>query len=250
MNCASASVNRHLVVIGGAGYPPSAIERFGNWAGPKKDNHILIIDWADPYEADEDIPIEHLLLPYSNRVEKAPAAAELSTKKETLLSQLKRATGVFFTGGTQTRIMEVFEDAEIRQAAIDRFRSGAVFGGTSAGLAIMSATMLTGAGDFGVIDSKEVGVAPGLGLINNVILDQHFVRRKRLNRLISLMTSSRERYGIGVDEDTAVAIENGSSVEVMGSGTVVLFEQTPTARKLEISLFTDGDKFRIEGNLP
>jgi cyanophycinase len=160
-------------------------------------------------------------------------------EKASALGQLSRATGVFFTGGDQARIMDVLADRELLAAVKARFAAGAVFGGTSAGAAVMSARMITGEGDFTVIDGDEVEQRPGLGFVEGVIVDQHFVKRQRENRLFGLVLKHPEERGVGIDEDTALLVTGGRYAEVVGRGPVVLVDAKGPDR-LEITLLRAG----------
>lgn len=110
------------------------------------------------------------------------------------------------------------------------YSRGMPFGGTSAGASIMSATMLTGEGGEGEIHDEEkvnwnfviadrVGTSVGLGLVTDLVIDQHFSQRSRFNRLLSVMssTSCTEKYGLGIDEGVAVLITNGVTIEVISA---------------------------------
>jgi cyanophycinase len=152
---------------------------------------------------------------------------------------LARATGVFFTGGDQARIMDVLADAALLTALKARFAAGVAFGGTSAGAAVMSARMITGEGDFTVIDGDEVEVRPGLGLVEGVIVDQHFVTRQRENRLFGLVLKHPGERGVGIDEETALLVSGGRYAEVVGKGPVMLVDAKGPDR-LEITLLRAG----------
>jgi cyanophycinase len=138
---------------------------------------------------------------------------------------LSRATGVFFTGGDQNRVMDVLADAPLLAALKARYAEGVVFGGTSAGTALISDPMITGEGDLTVIDGDKVGARPGLGLLPGVILDQHFIERARYNRLFGLVLRQPGLRGVGIDEDAALLVKNGRFAEVVG-GPVVLVDAT------------------------
>ena len=155
------------------------------------------------------------------------------------LSQLGAATGVFFSGGDQARIMDVLADAELLRAVRERHARGVVFGGTSAGAAVMSLRMITGEGDFTVIDGAKVVVREGLGLLPGVIVDQHFVRRQRENRLFGLVLQQRGERGVGIDEDTALLVAGGRHAEVVGKGPVMLVDATGPDQ-LRITLLRTG----------
>jgi cyanophycinase len=121
-----------------------------------------------------------------------------------------------------------------------RHAQGVVFGGTSAGAAVMSRRMITGEGDFGVIDGREVDVREGLGLLPGVIVDQHFVRRQRENRLFGLVLLHPEERGVGIDEDTAILVSGGRLAEVVGRGPVLLVDAIGRDR-LQLTLVRAGE---------
>jgi cyanophycinase len=155
------------------------------------------------------------------------------------LAQLAAATGVFFSGGDQARIMDVLADAALLRAVRERYAQGVAFGGTSAGAAVMSQRMITGEGDFTVIDGDKVGVREGLGLLPGAIVDQHFVKRQRENRLFGLVLKHPGERGVGIDEDTALLVVAGRHGEVVGKGPVVLVDAAG-ADRLEVTLLRSG----------
>jgi cyanophycinase len=245
---ADAPPGSRLVIVGGGDRPPEALARFVDWAGGAS-SRILVIPWAsgEPAESCEAILSE--LRPHAPGEATCGAHATLDAhgkaaplgeaEKASALGQLSRATGVFFTGGDQARIMDVLADRELLAAVKARFAAGAVFGGTSAGAAVMSARMITGEGDFTVIDGDEVEQRPGLGFVEGVIVDQHFVKRQRENRLFGLVLKHPEERGVGIDEDTALLVTGGRYAEVVGRGPVVLVDAKGPDR-LEITLLRAG----------
>jgi cyanophycinase len=247
-SAADAPPGSRLVIVGGGDRPPEALARFVDWAGGAS-SRILVIPWAsgEPAESCEAILSE--LRPHAPGEATCGAHATLDAhgkaaplgeaEKASALGQLSRATGVFFTGGDQARIMDVLADRELLAAVKARFAAGAVFGGTSAGAAVMSARMITGEGDFTVIDGDEVEQRPGLGFVEGVIVDQHFVKRQRENRLFGLVLKHPEERGVGIDEDTALLVTGGRYAEVVGRGPVVLVDAKGPDR-LEITLLRAG----------
>ncbi len=99
-----------------------------------------------------------------------------------------------------------------------RHAEGVVFGGTSAGAAVMSLRMITGEGDFTVIDGDQVEVRAGLGLLPGVIVDQHFVKRQRENRLFGLVLKHPDERGVGIDEGTALLVDERAAGRGGGHG--------------------------------
>jgi cyanophycinase len=219
--------------------------RFVDWAGGPSGARLLVVPWAtsEPQESFEALRQD--LAPFAPQaIEAAPARPLTAAGKTVFLGQLRRATGVFFTGGDQARIMDVLRDAELMAAVRERYRAGVVFGGTSAGAAVMSERMITGEGDFTVIDAAKVEVRPGLGLLGGVIVDQHFVKRQRENRLFGLVLAHPEERGLGIDEDTALLVEDGRA-EVVGSSVVVLVDAGADKDTLQLRLVRPGQGFLV-----
>lgn len=219
------NAQQRLVIVGGGPRPPEALARFVEWAG-KERSHILIIPWAtaQPEFAFKSLKEDFAPFPTA-AIEAAPSMPLNDDAKARFLGQLKQATGVFFSGGDQARIMNVLTDDSLLQGLRKRYQEGVVFGGTSAGTAIMSRRMITGEGDIKLIDGAKVDTRPGLALLpDNVIVDQHFIKRQRENRLFGLMLEGRERLGLGIDEGTALLVSDNRKAEVVGTSQVMLIE--------------------------
>jgi cyanophycinase len=238
---ASAFPRERLVVIGGGERPPAALARMIEWAGGSS-ARLLVVPWASSEPAESAATIREEFLPHRpGRIEAAPLAPLDAQKRKDLLAQLEAATAVFFTGGDQGRIMDVLlADAELLEAFRARYRQGTVFGGTSAGAAILSPRMITGNGDFTVIDAAQVETRPGLGLLRGTIVDQHFVKRQRENRLFALVLAHPEDLGVGVDEDTALLVEDGKRGLVVGTSVVMLVDGRSTPGALVVRLARPG----------
>ncbi|AWN23940.1 cyanophycinase [Deinococcus irradiatisoli] len=151
------------------------------------------------------------------------------TISQELLERFEGATGVFFTGGDQLRITSQIGDTELEARVREVFRSGGVVAGTSAGASAMCETMLvTGSGR----ESYRIGdirMAPGLGLIQGVIIDQHFAERGRMGRLLGAVAQNPRLLGIGIDEDTAIVVQ-GEHFDVIGSGAVTVVDGQGVSR--------------------
>jgi len=210
-----------LVIVGGGTRPQAAMAKFVEWAG-KEHSHILVIPWAtEEPESAFDYLKKDLVAFNPETVEIAPVAPMTPEKKQKFLAQLAKATGVFFTGGDQVKIMNVLKDDSLLTELRKRYEAGVVFGGTSAGTAIMSRQMITGEGDFTVIDGKKVETSTGLGLLPDyIIVDQHFIKRQRQNRLFGLILQER-KFGVGIDEDTALLVTDNRFAEVIGANQVM-----------------------------
>jgi cyanophycinase len=241
----TAPAAERLVLVGGGDLPARAKERFVEWSGGPS-ARILVVLWAtsEPKKNLEWIR-EELAPLHPASIEAAPIAPLKPGTRAQLLSRLAQATGVFFSGGDQARIMDVLKDGELLAAFRERFHAGVVFGGTSAGCAVMSSPMITGDGDFSVVDGKKVVTREGLGLLPGVIVDQHFLKRRRENRLFGLILESPSTLGVGVDEATALIVEDGRRGEVAGQGQVMLVDGQHEPGALLLRLFPDGSRIDL-----
>lgn len=233
-----------LVLMGGGERPPEALQRFVDWAGGPK-ARLLVVSWAssEPAASYEGVRQDFAPLKPAS-IEMAPLAPLDAAGREKFLSLLKNATGVFFGGGDQARIMDVLMDEELLRAVRQRHRDGIVFGGTSAGTAAMSKIMITGEGDFTTIDAAKVETREGLDLIPGVIVDQHFIERRRQNRLFGLVLGHPDQLGIGVDEDAALLVEDGRRAAVVG-GPVMVVDAREKPGALVVRLIKPGERFEI-----
>jgi cyanophycinase len=236
---------QRLLVVGGGERPPEAMKKFVEWSGGAK-SRILVVTWAS---GEPDASFESLNRGFQTAnaglVEHAPVRPLDSEKRTKLVEQLNGATGIFFSGGDQNRIMDVLADEELLQILKAKYNSGTPFGGTSAGAAVMSDPMMTGEADLKILDGKKVGVRKGLGLLPNVIFDQHFLVRQRHNRLLGLVLANPRMLGIGIDEDTAVLIEDNRRLTVNGA-TQVMFVHSKNGRQpYLLNFLSSGESFDL-----
>ncbi len=140
------------------------------------------------------------------------------------LQMLDKATGIFLTGGNQLRLSTILGGTGIAQKIRRRNAAGVPVAGTSAGASIMSEHMIAGGDSNSAPVEGAVSLAPGLGLTNAVIIDQHFTQRNRLGRLLAAASYNPFLIGLGIDEDTAAFIGPDGVFEVVGSGTVTVVD--------------------------
>jgi cyanophycinase len=139
------------------------------------------------------------------------------------LSVLDDAAGVFFSGGDQLRITSQIGDTGIEAKVRRLYERGGVVAGTSAGASVMSETMLIKGTSRETHRIGDLHMAPGMGLIRDVIIDQHFAERGRFGRLIGAVAHNPRVLGLGLDEDTAAVVER-DSFRVIGSGAVYVVD--------------------------
>jgi cyanophycinase-like exopeptidase len=138
---------------------------------------------------------------------------------------LEGATGVFFTGGDQLKITSQIGDTPLYSRVQEIFEAGGVIAGTSAGASAMSETMLVANdGEASYRIKSALLMAPGLGLAQDMLIDQHFSERGRMARLIGAVSQNPRVLGVGIDEDTAIIVEHNRSFVVLGSGAVYIVD--------------------------
>jgi cyanophycinase len=144
--------------------------------------------------------------------------------KEENVQLVKDAAVIFFTGGDQLRITGQMGVTPLFEAIFQMYIEGGTIVGTSAGAAAMSETMVIA----GVSsESNEIGdldMGAGLGLLREVVIDSHFAERGRIGRLLGAAAQNPRSLGIGIDEDTAIMVEQVESFRVIGSGAVYVVE--------------------------
>jgi len=247
----SAQTRAHrgsLLIVGGGPIPDEIIDRFVQLAGGRDKARIVIFPQASSWP---DSGIE-LAQDFQNRGARAERllVRRREADREDAADRLSGATGVWFGGGDQTRLTAALSGTRLERAIHALYENGAVVGGTSAGAAVMSALMLTGderfpggrrpsSDDSGAsitIAQGNVVLEEGFGFLSGAIVDQHFLRRRRHNRLISAVLESPERLGVGIDESTAVEVDSEGCWTVRGESVAVVYD----ARGAEVSVSGDG----------
>jgi cyanophycinase len=140
------------------------------------------------------------------------------------LARLQQATGVFFTGGNQLRLGTLIGGTSVAKALRQMNAAGVPVAGTSAGAAFISEHMIAFGDEGSTPIAGSVRLAPGLGLTNRFIIDQHFRQRDRLGRLLTALAYNPFAVGIGLDEDTAAFIDPDNTVHVEGSGGITVVD--------------------------
>ncbi len=140
------------------------------------------------------------------------------------LSVIKESSGIFFTGGDQLRITGILGGSRLGRALLEGYNGGIVIAGTSAGASAMSETMLVGGSNDATPKKDIIRMAPGLGFLKEVVVDQHFAQRGRIGRLLTAVAHNPDILGIGIDEDTAISVDPSGEVRVIGSGTITVLD--------------------------
>jgi cyanophycinase len=175
------------------------------------------------------------------------------------------ATVMFFAGGDQLKITSRFGGTPLCELVRQLYADGATIAGTSSGASVMSETMLV-AGDGGESHTggSSLRMAPGLGFIPGVIIDQHFAERGRIGRLLGAVAQNPRLLGVGIDEDTAIAFSGHRKFRVLGSGAVYIVDgrnltytdvaedagDTTSIHNLTLHVLAAADEFDLEERMP
>jgi cyanophycinase len=182
-----------------------------------------------------------------------------------LLDKLEGASVIFFTGGSQGRIVTLLGGTPLARAIRRAHRAGALVAGTSAGASVICDHMIA-QGKKGYAPRRtSVTLAPGLGLTKRLVIDQHFAQRHRIGRLFAAVALNPFLIGVGIDEDTAIVIDRDNKVDVVGRGTVTIIDgsrilhtdihETPDAQPaallgMTVHVLTRGCGYDIEARRP
>jgi cyanophycinase len=256
----------NLFIIGGGDRDDPVISRFVELAGGKV-SRIAVIPLAsgDPAGTAKDQADQLLRLGAGSAYPVIFPKGEADNPEN--LAKFKDATGVFFTGGDQVTLVSFLGGTKMLGEIRRIYAGGGVLGGTSAGAAVMSRVMITGddrfeenGESFKAIRSSAVVTAEGFGFLPaNIVIDQHFLKRKRQNRLISVVLEHPGVTGIGIDEATAFIVGPGGAAEVLGASLVTVFEPAAevtrdaaghlAAPAMTMRLLKSGDKYQLPAAL-
>jgi len=222
---------------------------------------ILPMSSAEP-EASYEAIRKQLVVASKNNIGSLNFNAENSHDK-ILLDSLAKAKLIFITGGDQSRFMKAVLNTPVYAAIHQAYQNGATVAGSSAGAAVMSKHMITGnqlldttyTPTFDKIWAGNIEFEEGLGLLESVIIDQHFLKRSRYNRLISALAAYPKFQCIGIDEGTAIIVQ-GKKITVAGASQVLSISQPKklkvnakrliTMNDLRFGLYTEGDQFSLK----
>jgi cyanophycinase len=221
-----------LIIVGGGDTPYTIQKRFVELAGGAGRARVAIFPMAKT-EFDEEL--DEVLADFSllgAEVEVLNLDRE-DAQSKAMDAILSKFTGFWFLGGDQNLLASSLLGTRALRTIEFRYEQGAVVGGTSAGAAVMTATMLTGErrtasgrinDDPNAVALRSTEVTLGFGLLPGAIIDQHFSRRSRDNRLVSAVLDSPQLLGVGIDEETALIVRPDGRWEVMGNGHVKIYD--------------------------
>jgi cyanophycinase len=238
---ASASATRGtLLIVGGGSQPDELVRHFIDLAGGRGKARIAILPMASSEAAatgaDKEAQLDSLGADSFVLVFDRAHADD-----DSIVRKLSNATGIWFPGGDQSPLAASLRGSAALRMIHQRYHSGAVIGGTSAGAAVMSDSMITGnqyyPGSAAAVDSpsyariarRAIEIVPGLGFVPNAIVDQHFLRRQRENRLFSVVLERPTLLGVGIDEGTALKVTPDGKWLVLGRSAVMILDARRSA---------------------
>lgn len=205
-----------IVAVGGGGTTPQILARTLELAGGTNAT-VVVLPQSSALANAGDSSVKMWL------DAGAKSARKVDFKDPGAKVALASASLIWIPGGDQNRFMKAIEGTGLDEIIRARHRAGAVVGGTSAGAAVLSQQMITGDADLESLTAGRTVLATGLGLWPDGIFDQHFLKRRRNNRLLSAVLDNPQMIGIGIDEGTA-AIVRGDTLEVLGRSAVLVFD--------------------------
>jgi cyanophycinase len=236
----AATVRGTLFICGGGRLPPEAMERFVEFAGGQQ-AHIVIVttasETADSNEVDSRID-------FFRKARLAELTVLHTRSRETaddanFRKPLTNATGVWFIGGIQERLTEVYRGTKAEAAIRDVLERGGVVGGTSAGAAVMSPVMIRGG-----IEQAEIG--EGFGFLPGTVIDQHFIKRRREVRRVNAVSAHPRLVGLGIDEGTILVVQGRRLSVLRESVSKVITCLAPIdGRPAQISILEPGSEIDL-----
>ncbi len=217
-----------LVIIGGAEDKVGrsvVLRRFVRLAGGRGRARIVVVPTASSVEP-EMVAVYTDLFTRLGAVEVKAVRPVNRTMADdpTMAAETASATGIFMTGGNQLKLSQWLTGTALGDAVNAAHQRGTVVGGTSAGASVMSTHMISLGGEGVTPRHRTSQLSAGLGLLDGVIVDQHFDQRARFGRLMSLVATSPNLLGIGIDENTAAVVTEKRWMEVVGAGSVFVVD--------------------------
>ena len=227
--------NRPALVIVGGGSQPAEISRtFIDLAGGAQSNIVIIPTASQRADRPDQGEGEQIWRERgAGKVTRLHTRSRDEANEVDFVEPLRSATGVWFGGGSQSRITEAYLGTRVETELNALLKRGGVVGGSSAGAAIMSKVMITGG-------NPSAKTAEGFGFLPNVVIDQHFLRRNRVNRLLGVLLRHPGLAGIGIDEGTAL-VRMGDQLRVVGQSYVTLWVPQADGLPPRVEVLRHGD---------
>ena len=220
-------VNGNLIIIGGAEDKQdkkmilkSVVEAAGG-----SDSRLIVLTTATEQPKEVGIQYRDIFRQIGMKhIEILNINSRDDANSEDSASIIADSTGIFFTGGDQLRITSILGGTKVYTALQEAYLKGVVVAGTSAGASAMSDIMVVEGDSNEPARKCTLKMAPGLSLLKNVIIDQHFAQRGRIGRLLCGVAENPDVLGIGIDEDTAIRVYPDAHFEVIGTNAVTIID--------------------------
>jgi cyanophycinase len=243
-------IGGHLLVIGGAEdkYNERRILRkFLELAGGE-DAEVLIVPVASDFP---EFAADVYTQAFRNLGVANPRVLRATSRQDVVQADtgklLDGITGIFMTGGDQMRLVSLLGGTKFAEKMRELVReTKIVMAGTSAGAAAMSTSMIVRGESTSHPHKNAVKLSPGLGLLKNIIIDQHFTERGRISRLITAVSYNPYNLGIGIDENTAIILNGNGILEVFGEGSTTIVDGSRITFN-EIAEVHDNEAFSVCG---
>lgn len=254
-----------LFIIGGGPRPPALVQALAQVSGISEGGYAVVLPMSSQ---ERDTAVHYAIQQFVDlglpRERFVAYDFQKGAYPEAAVDSLRGAQLIYITGGDQNRFMDIVAGSPVYEAIHQAYQRGATVAGTSAGAAVMSRKMITGnekrhpeyTGSFRTIETDNIEIGEGLGLLEGAIVDQHFIYRMRMNRLIAAVLEHPEAVGIGIDESTALVVEGGRFAKVAGSYQVIALRNPKGiasrqdsllgGRGLELSVLLPGDTLLLE----
>ncbi len=190
-----------------------------------KDAHIAIITTATNYPLEVGEEYKRIFYEIgADKVETINITSRKEANRKHITRNLNNVTCIFFVGGDQLRISSILGGTEFHSYIKNSLEDGTIIAGTSAGASMMSEVMVVEGEEEDAPRKCTLKMAPGMGLLEGVIIDQHFNQRGRIGRLLGAVAQNPQTIGIGIDEDTAIIVSDSNKISVVGSGVVTIVD--------------------------
>lgn len=188
---------------------------------------IAIITTATNYPLEVGEEYKHIFYDLgAAEVETINLLNRYDANRRQVLKGLAGLSCIFFVGGDQLRISSLLGGTDFHKAIYEFMENGGIIAGTSAGASMMSEIMVVEGTEEEAPKKSTIQLAPGMGFLKGVIIDQHFNQRGRIGRLLGAVAQNPHPLGIGIDEDTAIIVDAQDQIEVIGSGVVTIVDGT------------------------
>lgn len=251
-----------LFIIGGGNRSTELMKELVTTAALSPKDYIVVLPMATsvPVESVASVSKDLSAL-CNNAITSFNFTKAQANDNKAWIDSVKNARLIYITGGDQNKFMAVVKGSALYTALHEAYNNGATISGTSAGAAVMSEIMITGGeknkaeGDFKEITKDNAITSQGMGFLTTAIIDQHFIKRSRYNRLLSVLADHPDKTLIGIDEETAIIVK-GKKIKVAGNSQVIIVSQPKklntwnnnkvSFNKASLSILTPGSEFQLK----